>query len=523
MPYQHSRTSFNSITTKSFHRALAIPELLDVICGSIDNGTSKPADYLGPTRLADLASLLQTCRALFHPAARHLWGSIISIRHLLLLLPDTTIKRKTNLLGAREWVQDGVTLVWNQTLGPLPVNYFDRFKVYARYVKYIYVHNTFWFDTLTTIQAAYPRVDVDTYGFQTSLRRHMLLPNLTTMFLRYENASCGDVITIIPNCLEWVKLFLVPSLTCFDLRGDYSWYGVSTTAKVFELVQATIQECPRLERLAFPLDMIGGNHSVAVTPALESIPISQKLSAFECYSATLSPMLLRFIQNMPYLSELRLPGLWMPDDSVRLLRFPDDAFTALKHLKIYNPGTKATIALWDTPVVRHLTHISITTYTETCEWEWPLEKVIEWFGLVNRNTPGLTHLELSSPHGSLLVDHFHILHSLPIRALRLTDSWIYDFERSNAIYELIQIWPTLREVRLGRPTLDVEVLTDVLPSFPNLEFLSFDELCLNDSSVSPTQREFPRGRICQPLTLVIGIRTLGLTEPEDDEIKELAR
>ncbi|KAG8692981.1 hypothetical protein FRC08_009415 [Ceratobasidium sp. 394] len=526
MLYQYSKISFNSTTTKSFHRALAIPEILDGICGFIDNGTSDgvkhPYGYLKRTRRADLASLLQTCRALFHPAARYLWGSIISIRHLLLLLPDTRIAGKNNLLDAREWVYDNIILVWNLTSGPLPINYFDRFKIYATYVKYLFVRNTFWLNILTTPRTVHPLAD--TNDFRSSLRRQMLLPNLTTVFLHYCNPSCANIITAIPNCLEWLKLFLVSSLTRFDLHGDSSFRNASTTAKIFELVRTAIQECPRLEHLAFPLHTVDGNHSAAVTSTLESIPVSQKLSFFECYYATLSPALLRFIQRMPYLNELRLPSLWVPSDSAQLLGFPDNAFTALKRLKMYDPSTEATIALWHTPVVRHLTHINIGMCTETYEWKWPLEKTTEWFGLVNRNTPGLMHLELSSPRESLLVDHFHILHALPIRSLNLANSSIRDFKRPNAIYELIQIWSTLRQVRLGEPTLTIEVLTDILLSFPNLEFLSFYQLFLRGSPVSPIQREFSRGCIYRPLTLVIGIRTLGCrAEPKCDEIRELAR
>ncbi|KAG8700482.1 hypothetical protein FRC08_004670 [Ceratobasidium sp. 394] len=196
----------------------------------------------------------------------------------------------------------------------LPANYFDRFKLYAKYVKPLYVHNTFWLDTPTAVWIAYPLVD--THGFQPSPIGHLVLPNLSAIFLRYENALCRDMMDAMPNSLEWLKLFLVPSLTCFDLCGDYLLYNTSTMAQVFELVRTAIQKCSELERLAFPLERLDGSHLVAVTPALESLPISRKLSFFKCYSAALSPVPLRFIQNISYLNKLRLPGLWMPSNSV---------------------------------------------------------------------------------------------------------------------------------------------------------------------------------------------------------------
>ncbi|TRM70632.1 hypothetical protein BD626DRAFT_31444 [Schizophyllum amplum] len=56
----------------------AIPELLDLIIGLVS--------------LSDLPNLARTCRDFFGPAARRLWGSTDSIKHLLNCLPESSFE-----------------------------------------------------------------------------------------------------------------------------------------------------------------------------------------------------------------------------------------------------------------------------------------------------------------------------------------------------------------------------------------------------------------------------------------------
>ncbi|KAG8775792.1 hypothetical protein FRC12_001270, partial [Ceratobasidium sp. 428] len=91
---------------------LTPPEIFDHVCSFLDITVNQ--DHFVGSRAypnecrGDLVALLRTCRSLFYPAARRLWGSLLDARHLLQLLPGVDVVQvKSARLSTGHGTYDG--------------------------------------------------------------------------------------------------------------------------------------------------------------------------------------------------------------------------------------------------------------------------------------------------------------------------------------------------------------------------------------------------------------------------------
>ncbi|CAE7223310.1 unnamed protein product [Rhizoctonia solani] len=182
-------------TGRAVLRVFAIPELAHLICSTV--------------RKRNNASLMRTCRQLFHNVLPFVWEDVNQANPLVSLIPG------------------GGTITYNPDLPPYAYVVMQlpsclaltRFNIYAPYVK--------------RLTPSTPHIDeYDGWeSFLTSVQSIDLLPNLETLNLpvrSHTQPSYGNLNDNIidADCINWVSTFMSTSLQTLELgyqkRGSYS-------------------------------------------------------------------------------------------------------------------------------------------------------------------------------------------------------------------------------------------------------------------------------------------------------------
>ncbi|EIW78091.1 hypothetical protein CONPUDRAFT_168027, partial [Coniophora puteana RWD-64-598 SS2] len=254
-------TSIAPFERFAMHHALALPEILRMICGelnTIDSTDEHRQQLENKARNRDaLASVAKVCRAFKGPALDALWSDIDQARCLLELLPPEQLF--TDGLGAiidvgspspdeLGYVYEYSRRVRKLTVGTsidtarhaagiLVCPPVDAASVFPR-LRHLVV-----FDTYSMVMDGLPQTPY-------SVHRDLLLPWLTTVELRMEayRRDCDALLLALPAACPGLRNLVVGFLDFPDRNASVT---KAMTACIFGLPSLMSLRCPDLEDVAF--------------------------------------------------------------------------------------------------------------------------------------------------------------------------------------------------------------------------------------------------------------------------------
>ncbi|KAG8746748.1 hypothetical protein FRC10_003731 [Ceratobasidium sp. 414] len=485
-------------------QAITLFEVSDHICGFVDNGLGevnqamfKTYDKSRPTRRGDLASLSRTCRGFFHPAVRQLWGSIIDVRDLLSLLPGITVS------GTEPGIPELCELNFMRVdlPDPLPPDYFDRFNIYARYVKFLLVRDVIWIGGEAKVRT--PHIPRAMQALRVYAESHVLLPSLK--FMSIQNSHyLAKVPDLIRGYWNWPEILLSPSLSALEIDGDY--LPRDTLEDVDEIVAAAMHKCPELQHLELASGSRAPRGTMPLPPVFfdDQAPVLRKLRRLRCWNAPVRPEFIRWLQRMPNLAHVQLCYLKPAGKSLLpTIESPSQPTSPLKDLVLFSPEAEATMALWHTPFVHQLTRLSISFSSHN---HWTSARILDFFKLLGRKSHALADLTLVLADrgiSALSLTCFTPIKHLPIRSLT-TIGGLGDHWRLEAMRDIALNWSSLRELHMQMYSCPLRHLAYMLPYCPDLITVHIDTLIpeADDCSDAPAKVEVLPSHAYQPLTLV---------------------
>ncbi|KAG8767670.1 hypothetical protein FRC12_006118 [Ceratobasidium sp. 428] len=506
--------------------ALTLPEVFDLICSFLDTTVSRGHFFKSRVaypneRRGDLVALLRTCRSLFYLAARRLWGSLLNARHLLQLLPGVCVVEFLSSWAGSSGLEDDINLEdLNIVKADLPAylspDYFNRFDLYAQYVKHLIILDTFWLTAAETGAADSLQSRQTLLSYACS---HTLLPNLSSLEIWTDCTLAGENAAGFHGCMSWPKMFLSPLTTsvivsCPKLPSH-------TQEETHEIVLAAIQQCSGLEHLELPL--LAPN-SPTNTPSSclnfnKQTHILVNLRHLQCSRIVLTLEFVEWLAELPNLTHLALDRLSMGDDALLLVATPPHNIWSLKKLKIGSVTLEAATTLCNTLVAYNLAKLSIGF--DRLVSVQPSSLFGQLFTSIAKSYPNLAELYLSPlvDDMQIMVGCFEPLKTLPIRSLGMISMLGRDLTLANAS-RAIKNWTRLDKLSIGLTGYPVEELSDILPFHPNLGVfhINLREGTWGDLSFKPGQ---PNNLIYRPLSLISNFRFC--EDYPEDKLDKLAR
>ncbi|KAG8743228.1 hypothetical protein FRC10_000229 [Ceratobasidium sp. 414] len=282
-----------AMNAKPGHSVIYTPELLHYICS-----------FAQPS---DLVHLCQTCQSVFSVTVPFIWETLNGVHKLLALLPNVTISRPDHR-GGRSLIH--ITL-------PDPSHTsFERFDLYASYVKHVHVfgNNTYY-------------SDISGWNLLSErARTRPLLPKLLSITVReYFSAPLDE------EQLCQISDLISPSLISYwsePVSGD-QWANRLPKAQVMVLLDSMVERCTAIKRLAIYAK--AGSQVCFDLPASFGSRAFHHLRELSGSAALVATDVIEIIGALPQLEYLaiRTFNQFLPPFPEEL---PPTSFPALKHL-----------------------------------------------------------------------------------------------------------------------------------------------------------------------------------------------
>ncbi|KAF8602441.1 hypothetical protein BDV93DRAFT_607481 [Ceratobasidium sp. AG-I] len=328
-------------------------------------------------RLRDLSHLAQTSHAMLDRFVPFLWENVES-DYLFELLPGADFdqtKRGGNIPI------------------PLPTNYFDRFRFYARNVKSLSM-NTDWDHSecqLSHHKLAWPSV-------LSYASTYVLFPNLTKLGLRLLDKRS-------PIHWDWATLFIVPTLTEVECHGI-----IPANLKQSRVFDWMLSKCLDLGQMTLSV-----NRHDRPWDRFACSPVPQSLRSLNARDGEMGIPFLSWIGRMPQLENLDIyPDWWggtpntLPDTE-----FPPESFPALVSLTLGGEDNELMAYLFRTPITTNLTKLAFDVRTS----RYVNVTASEVFALLATGSPRLQELQCSG-YFQLEDPDIISLHPLLLRSLK---------------------------------------------------------------------------------------------------------
>lgn len=206
----------------SRHRVCEVPELLSFICRY--------------SSLRTQVRMLQVSHSFFDIVAPIVWERVEGVHHLLKLLPGVTAVESIRP------TRDGFIIITLPTV--LEDNHFDRFDLYARFVKYLEIYPGTPFPKTNGYSfKGWPR-------FLNHVRNRTLLPNLLELNLTIRSSPSSN------EQFLWIRAFLSPSLSAIRVQTVLDVFNLPTINPLvaIALLGHIASTCPNLRVLwLFPV------------------------------------------------------------------------------------------------------------------------------------------------------------------------------------------------------------------------------------------------------------------------------
>ncbi|KAG8693036.1 hypothetical protein FRC08_009354 [Ceratobasidium sp. 394] len=394
---------------------------------------------------------------------------------------------------------------------PLPKHYFDRFGLYASFVKYLEFR-----------VAGYTHTRRQGLGAIRSYVQaaHVLLPNLVS--LSSKSAHVYPWRNLTDETLDWLEVLMSPSLEQLDLIDTDNIFTDESLESLYTPIITSINKCSNLVDLSFCYGSTAGAGSqtftsIAATALHTTVPTN--LVNLRCRSAPLCLEFFNWLASMAKLQRLQLEwpkrsGNTPPSSfSNKRAIFPELRCLVLKDCYIEEVRYICQSSLVD----------NITCLAFHGEWN---HEVTEFFEQVAKSFPNL--VELSLVDFPIIRETFPGLVSL--RVLPLCKVFIPNCGRldlhPNTAWGFLKHWSSLNELDLCSYEASFDDLQGILPFLPELSVL---RLCITMS----VPEEISDADLAQALALQLGTtyRPLKLISSRDEpqiscelsELDEVAR
>ncbi|KAG8795720.1 hypothetical protein FRC12_010564 [Ceratobasidium sp. 428] len=280
------------------HRALAIPELLWLICGFLDKKAC--------------AAWMRTSRRLFEISAPFLWEDV-DLKLVVLLIPGVTV-------AMDRWPGRSNVYEISESTN------LERFKVYRSFVK------TAW--------TAWPYKFLETWSGANATRElpKPLLPNLQTLIIGTHGQVDGSYLDWIPRVLtpglEELKLYSVVGEDFEEYivnRETHAWVDRSTYERLINAVQRI---CPTIKSLdILPTEKGGRWSDQCASSTACKVASLRNLRSLSFGCSGISQPFFQVLGQLPRLESLTFLNYFSPDLSGPIF-LSDGSFSALRHLTL---------------------------------------------------------------------------------------------------------------------------------------------------------------------------------------------
>ncbi|KAF8600077.1 hypothetical protein BDV93DRAFT_287590 [Ceratobasidium sp. AG-I] len=430
IPIHHSTMS------SSVHQAIALPEILDLICLHLE----KP----------ELARFGRSSHYLFHPAVRCLWGlDTIDDTRILSLLPGTTIEKN----------ESGIAKFEVTTPAVFSDAYFERFNLYAPYVKQLRA-TTHWSqeeDYYNSKHLPGWSSIIDYAGTRD------LLPNLKKVLIREDGPGGTSSLA----CVNWLSVLIPSSLPDFDVFKDFQNLSIDSGHQFARLVDTVMSKCSSdLRRVKLALfEPAPPTRPLPVTPSTEDLPVLPDLSPRK----SLLCKALERTAAMPRLENLKLLDLDVDIQLPTNIVYTPQSFNALRYLTTSCDSVEPLMQLLRTPIAAQLTELNLTT-----EWPFDKQEAEQLTTLIAKGSPLLTKLTLylyGIPDVAHLLDALMPLRSLQLESLVIDGVPCTDPPQTLSLRTISEWWPFLQVLEIENAAVSFGDLLNATTYFPRLTCL----------------------------------------------------
>ncbi|KAG8764665.1 hypothetical protein FRC12_007964 [Ceratobasidium sp. 428] len=389
-----------------------------------------------------MTSLLHVNRDFFFSVIRLLWRTVDG-SNLLVLLPGVQYEYLPGNL-----VSDIPDL--------LPESYFDRFSLYAPYVRHLELEAaTYRHKGPQGLSLVRPHAEA-----------RVLLPNLISLSIRELSPFRGPGIDAL---LDWLEVLISPSLRQLDLT-PINRSPIHTAAnRSYTSTITSLNSCSNLTELSFCYD-----HSSTADGLYATTPIN--LTSIRCHRAPFRLEFFMWLAGIPNLQRLEFSSPRSPSSSYAASLISElPTLAKLQSLSLGNCPSVFATSLFESPLVRNIVHLDMHCHSND---EWHSATITTtFFEQLSKICLKLTELVLDysglhqSPTLLSPLNNFRLLQTLPLQELSLQDCDRDMLGEPSIIREMLDIWPTLRELDIMLYEIDLEDLRMILPFCSRLSLL----------------------------------------------------
>ncbi|CAE6486391.1 unnamed protein product [Rhizoctonia solani] len=453
-----------------------LPEILDIVCRYLTRG--------------ELACLARASRFFFHSAARELWSSWpVEDKDILNLLPDSLVVKPGEKITRFEVHIPAV----------LPPNYFERFNLYAPFVKHVTVSLAWGHNEEYIHQKHLPGWPmVACYA-----RNHVLLPNLKKLDIceRYSTTTSSRA------CADWLSALVPPSLSELDIFRNFVDDSPGCIERYLKLIDGILaRTSANLERLRI--------HTIEPSINQLSAPSPNDPASETLMPGALISKALKHIVGMPRLRKLEIPELSL---TLEVPDLPASSTCRLNSLQIACGAVEPLFHIWRTPIPAHLSHLSLST-----NWPGTTSAVSELHELTTLIAAVSPHITKISFYFADIPDTDHLLDVLyPLHTLQLTELIVNGVQLTQPVQQIslrtiAEYWPLLEVLEIRHVGTSFNELVTVSSYLPRLTCLLMQlestippELLIDDTAVQIDTRP------AQELELVSDFRCVHTFNPTE--------
>ncbi|KAG8795520.1 hypothetical protein FRC12_013319 [Ceratobasidium sp. 428] len=288
------------------HRLFAIPEILGIVTGLLENPQ-------------DVARLARVCRRFFNLCMPIAWRHVSFVMQIFNLLPDVNI---ATLSGGGAIIE---------IPGSLTEESLSRFHLYAPFISILDISKT----------GPTPWKLCNWNWLFMYSRTRPLLPKLQILTFTFQNLQMGSTVSPTPI---WFTLFLSPSLLHFQALHRSSHLRLTTRLGYYFILRSLADTCPGLRTLGFfPADSYSTDskkdtdwsHLLSDKEISSRHDLSPLFARLRCLTSlrtqrrgleSLSPDILSCLEWVDITISSRSPGN---------NQIPYTLLTSLKHLEVY--------------------------------------------------------------------------------------------------------------------------------------------------------------------------------------------
>lgn len=366
----------------NLRRVMSIPELASTITGLLDS--------------TDLYCLLRVSRPFFYSTAPMLWKEVPRLDVLLLLIPETTVRRGWKReMGGDNFRQ--VDIILPESLD------FTRFNIYAPWVRQLEL-----FTELTKYKVT------NSSELMRAASDRLLLPGLRSLSLS------ADIETSSEDFVWFTELFLCPTLIEIRHVSDCSLENYMQVASAYPLAQKISIVCPGLQTLEFyPYrhDFEDEEWAHLVRSLDLGFPLIlagfSNLRSFSSTAFVFEPPVFEVLGSLPLLESLGIVDSRADEETPPILstdfQIPATWFPALRNLRIYYLHPRDIFVMWhQPPLIQNLVSAIVKCYPSTPDGEMDSEEgseegesdpdgqewIDKFLNVVPRSSPHIRELEL---------------------------------------------------------------------------------------------------------------------------------